>query len=175
MKNSEPDDLEQWFWTEGTWSLISGTWDIFHTITCMGDCRWVFGLVLGFIEHLQIVTTSNCFAIANSRILWFTTALTKSSQSDVPSPNNVVYFGAHILTGWHLTHNCHLSIQLNWLSTLLRLTTNGSWSSLYNLFMDLTENTCSSSYSIVVFTSFGMPMWSLHSHCLLTAIYRVIT
>jgi hypothetical protein len=45
-----------------------------------------FGLVIGFIEHLQIVTTSNCSAIANSHILNFTTAGTKSSQSAESSP-----------------------------------------------------------------------------------------
>jgi hypothetical protein len=45
-----------------------------------------FGLVIGFTEHLQIITTSNYSAIANSHILQFTTARTKSSQSDVHSP-----------------------------------------------------------------------------------------
>jgi hypothetical protein len=45
-----------------------------------------FGLVIGVTDHLQIVTTSNCSAIANSHTLQFTTARTKSSQSAVPSP-----------------------------------------------------------------------------------------
>jgi hypothetical protein len=44
------------------------------------------GLVTGFIAHLQIVTTSNCSAIANSHTLQFTIARTKSSQSAVSSP-----------------------------------------------------------------------------------------
>jgi hypothetical protein len=43
-------------------------------------------LVIAFIEHPQIVTTSNYSAIVNSHILQFTTACTKSSQSAVPSP-----------------------------------------------------------------------------------------
>jgi hypothetical protein len=45
-----------------------------------------FGLVIGFIEHLQIVITSNYSAIANSHILQFTIAHTESSQSAVSSP-----------------------------------------------------------------------------------------
>jgi hypothetical protein len=45
-----------------------------------------FGLVTGFIEHLQIVTTSNYNAIANSHTLQLTTARTKSSHSAVFSP-----------------------------------------------------------------------------------------
>jgi hypothetical protein len=44
-----------------------------------------FGLVIGFIEHLQIVTTSKSSAIDNSHTLQFTTARTKSSQSAVSS------------------------------------------------------------------------------------------
>jgi hypothetical protein len=44
-----------------------------------------FGLVTGFIEHLQIVTTSNFGAVANSYNLQFTTARTKPSQSAVSS------------------------------------------------------------------------------------------
>jgi hypothetical protein len=45
-----------------------------------------FRLVTGYIAHLQIVTTSNCSAIANSHTQQFTTARTKSSQSAVSSP-----------------------------------------------------------------------------------------
>jgi hypothetical protein len=45
-----------------------------------------FGLVIGFIEHLQITATSNYGAIAESPTLQFTTARTKSSQSAVSLP-----------------------------------------------------------------------------------------
>jgi hypothetical protein len=46
-------------------------------------------LVIGFVEHLQIVTTSNYRANANSHTPQFTTARTKSSQSAVSSPVDV--------------------------------------------------------------------------------------
>jgi hypothetical protein len=42
-------------------------------------------LVIGFIDHLQIVTTSILSAIANSHTLQFTTASAKSFQSAVSS------------------------------------------------------------------------------------------
>jgi hypothetical protein len=45
-----------------------------------------FRLVIGYIEHVQIVTTSNCGAIAISRIPQFTSAWTETSQSAVSSP-----------------------------------------------------------------------------------------
>jgi hypothetical protein len=45
-----------------------------------------FRLVIGFIDHLQIVTTSNYSAIANSRTLQSTTTRTKSSQSAMSTP-----------------------------------------------------------------------------------------
>jgi hypothetical protein len=48
-----------------------------------------FGLVIGFIELLQIVTTRNYSAICNSQTLKFTTALTttrNSSEFAVSSP-----------------------------------------------------------------------------------------
>jgi hypothetical protein len=51
--------------------------------------RWLwtgFRLVVGFIEHLEIVTTSNYSAIANSHTLQFTTARTKPSQSVLSLP-----------------------------------------------------------------------------------------
>jgi hypothetical protein len=44
-----------------------------------------FGLTIGFIVHVQFVTTSNYSAIANSHTLQFTTAHNKSSQSAVSS------------------------------------------------------------------------------------------
>jgi hypothetical protein len=44
-----------------------------------------FALVIGFIDHLQIVTTSNCSANANSHTLQFTTAHAKSLYSAVYS------------------------------------------------------------------------------------------
>jgi hypothetical protein len=42
-----------------------------------------FELIIEFIEHLQIVTTSNYSAIASSHTLQFTRARTKSSQTAV--------------------------------------------------------------------------------------------
>jgi hypothetical protein len=52
----------------------------------MRDYKRRFGLVIGFIENLQIVNTSNYSAIANSHNLQFTTARNKSSQTAVSSP-----------------------------------------------------------------------------------------
>jgi hypothetical protein len=67
----------------------------------MSDYRRGFDCVTGFIEHLQIVTTSNYSAIANSHTLQFTKARIKSSESAVSmtDPNNVLCFRAHVLTG----------------------------------------------------------------------------
>jgi hypothetical protein len=45
-----------------------------------------FELVIGFIELLQNITTSNYSTVANSYTLQFTTAHTKSFQSAVSSP-----------------------------------------------------------------------------------------
>jgi hypothetical protein len=45
-----------------------------------------FGLVIGFIEPLQNVTTSNYSTIANSYTLLFTAARTMSFQSALSSP-----------------------------------------------------------------------------------------
>jgi hypothetical protein len=55
-----------------------------------------FGLVIGFIEHLQIVTTSNYSGIVNSHALQFTAARSKSSQSAVSSPVDIpLLLGSH--------------------------------------------------------------------------------
>jgi hypothetical protein len=44
------------------------------------------GLVTGFVEHLEIVATSNYSAIANSHTMQFITVRIKPSQSAVTSP-----------------------------------------------------------------------------------------
>jgi hypothetical protein len=45
------------------------------------ECLWMgFGLVIGFIEHLLVVTTSNCNSITSSHAVQFTTAHMKSFQ-----------------------------------------------------------------------------------------------
>jgi hypothetical protein len=67
-----------------------------------------FGLVIEFIDHLQVITTSNYSAITNSHSLQFTTACTKSSQSAGSSPltpgngfqsRSFLSFCVHVLTG----------------------------------------------------------------------------
>jgi hypothetical protein len=45
-----------------------------------------FGLVIGFIGLVKIVTTSDCSAILDSHTLQVTTAGSKSSHSAVSSP-----------------------------------------------------------------------------------------
>jgi hypothetical protein len=73
-----------------------------------------FGLVIGFIEHFQTVTTSNYSAIANSYALQFTTACAKSSQSVftscflVPDPLS----SAYVLTGWRISQLTKLTAKL---------------------------------------------------------------
>jgi hypothetical protein len=52
----------------------------------MSDYKREFELVIKFIEHLQILTTSNYSAIANSHTQQFITSRTKSSHSVVSSP-----------------------------------------------------------------------------------------
>jgi hypothetical protein len=73
-----------------------------------------FGLIIGFIESLQIVTTSKYSAVANSHTLQFITARTKSAQSAVftsrclVTTSNAVASSTsafHVLTGRRLFHN----------------------------------------------------------------------
>jgi hypothetical protein len=72
------------------WRLGHGICNIFQIEYNILPHVWVTidgdGLVIGFIEHLQIVTTSNYSAVANSHTPQFTTACTKSSQSALYSP-----------------------------------------------------------------------------------------
>jgi hypothetical protein len=46
----------------------------------------MFGLVIGFIDLMRIVTTNDCNAIASSHTLQFISVCTKSPQSVVCSP-----------------------------------------------------------------------------------------
>jgi hypothetical protein len=52
----------------------------------MRDYITGFGLVIGLIEHLHMVTTNNYSTIANSHAVQLTTAHTTSAQSVVFSP-----------------------------------------------------------------------------------------
>jgi hypothetical protein len=75
--------------------------------------------------------------------------------------NHVLCFCARVLTGWLLTHN-----QL--IAPTVQLIT-----SRHGLHR---KHLSSVAVSIVAFTSVGMPMWSVLSHCLATAVvYRAIT
>jgi hypothetical protein len=83
--------------------MASSRRTIIYSVTCWWLDTWV-GLVIGFIEHSWIVTTSNYSAIANSRTLQFTTARIKSSmfvftsRCLVTDPNMSPW--AHVVTGW---------------------------------------------------------------------------
>jgi hypothetical protein len=83
--------------------------------------EWVqtgFRSVIGFMEHLQIVTTSKYVAVANSHTLQFTTACTGSSQSAVSSSMS----SASVLKFW-LAGDCLTTL----LTTLLTATSILNW------------------------------------------------
>jgi hypothetical protein len=122
-----------------------------------------FGLVCGFIELLQIVTTSNI-------ALWLIHTLCSSLRhvlnilSSVSSPMDVP-----LLPGSRprrLAANSHQLPTL--LIAVLRLPSNVSWSSVYNLGTDRTENTASNSYAIVACYTAVTRQWPffwLHISC----------
>jgi hypothetical protein len=112
-----------------------------------------FGLVTGFIEHIQIVTTSIYSAIANSHTLW-------SLLQDVLSLLSLPYL--HQSLPNHGCQQCPLlpcsssyglatvpQLIPSLLTAISRLPCNCSWSSLYNLDTDRTENTASNIYSVI--------------------------
>jgi hypothetical protein len=72
-------------------------------------------LVIGFIEHLQIVTTSNCNTLANSCPCLLTTAHTKSSQ--------IVFTSRFLVTD----PNSTLCLRPYWLANLSQLTKLYDW------------------------------------------------
>jgi hypothetical protein len=77
---------------------------LFHTVTCLSDYRKGFRLLIGFIDHLQLLTTSNYSTLANSCTRLLTTAHAKSSQFVFPTrflatdPNNVLCLLLYWLT-----------------------------------------------------------------------------
>jgi hypothetical protein len=115
------------------------------------------GLVIGFIEHLQIVTTHNYSAITNSHNLQFTTARTKSSQYAVASP---------VVAWWRIPTVSSASV-LMFLLVGNSFTTNSLFLLSYFRHGPHTKHRSSVSVSIVVeLASIWMPTWSPLSHCL---------
>jgi hypothetical protein len=107
----------------------------------------------------------NYSAITNSDTLQFTTACTKPSQSAVSSsPMDVT-----LILGSCPCRLVAISHQPPTLLTAIsRLPCNGSWSLLYSLGTNLTENTTSNSYStLACYTAFTWQwrfLW-FHSSC----------
>jgi hypothetical protein len=64
-----------------------------------------------------------------------------------------------------------LQLPTDCLQTISRPTHNGSWSSLYSLGMNLTENTASNSISTIAHVSIAAITWWLLSHCLATGMF----
>jgi hypothetical protein len=79
-------------------SFKTGNPKILSHVRVIIDGVW---MVVGFIEHLQIVTTSKYSAIANLHTVQLTTARTKSSQSAV--------FSA-VVAWWHISTMSSASI-----------------------------------------------------------------
>jgi hypothetical protein len=70
-----------------------------HVVARMSDSVG-FGLEIGFIDHLRIVTTGNCLTEFHTPNVTVTTARIKPSQSSI-----VVFWSAYVLTVWHVSHN----------------------------------------------------------------------
>jgi hypothetical protein len=67
-----------------SWKAVA----IKHILTILDDYTRDLDWEIGFIDHLQVVTTSNYNTIANFHTLQITTAHAKSFQSAVTIPGN---------------------------------------------------------------------------------------
>jgi hypothetical protein len=125
-------------------------------------------LVIGFIGLIQIVTTRNYRAIANSHTLKFTTAFTKSSQFAVSSP---------VVAWWRKSTCSLLPCSHFYRLAIVSQVTHCSKCPAYNISAQSAQKHRSSvSVYIVAFASVWMPTWSLLSYCLATAVvYRTTT
>jgi hypothetical protein len=86
------------------------------------ECDWKkeFWLVIGFIEHLQIVTTNNYSAIVNSRTLQFNAARTVAAWWRILTMSSVSVFTLLSADDCRTTHSllqlpdskvsCHLTL-----------------------------------------------------------------
>jgi hypothetical protein len=119
-------------WMKWLTSAI-GSWNILFS-----GVKWYvtgFGLIIGFIG---LVTT------LYKSLLAFTVLLGNVFQQ-------WTFLGcrAHVLAVWRPSHTSLLLLRLHCLKTVSRLTGFPRWSSRYSPRTDPTENTASSSYSIV--------------------------
>jgi hypothetical protein len=113
--------------------------------------KW-FGLVIAFIEHLQIVTTRNYSAIANSHTQQFTAARTKSSVC-------CVFTSCCLVTDSTISSALELTFLPagDCLTTILLMTYRQGRHRKHR-------------------SSVRIPKWSLLSNCLATAVvYKAIT
>jgi hypothetical protein len=102
-------------------------------------------LVIRFIGHLQIVTTSNYSAVTTSHTLQFTTACTESSQSNVSSAISFQWWTFPFL--WVSEMSLCLSYQLLHSSALTNSLTHSSANSPHSTPLHCTALTTHSTQS----------------------------
>lgn len=105
-----------------------------------------FGLLLGYIEHLQIITTCNYSVLANPHALKLATEHTKSSRSPFPSPLSSISVLTFLVTGYRLSTHQLLILLRSQGSTEVKIQVNLTQPStlflscLYHLCTNRAEN-----------------------------------